>query len=469
MTHKLTKRNKNFSFVLIPDEIRNIAQLLQRLYPSISLKIITCIIISKMFEVFSSKRICFDESGRINFTNWFALIFLPSGGGKDRLVDNLDTFVFKSYFDWFKTQSQKAIEKCSNEDYKKLKLVAEIQNATPEGISLLGKMLSDINFGAIYVKIPELGLYIENGDKRIKQFLSILCSLYSCVIPNKIIKSEIFQDVITGIPTNVLAYSDYTLFLDNIRSYFNKILNTGYGRRFIINFQENLELSTECLSDSDERNIYEKLENIGTDIFQNFEKVQFYACYKLLPESKNFLNSYKIETNLLHNKERNPLLQREINSRELKALKLSCLFAALNHSNELVINSDDMKQAIDTVEFLSQDFRKFLNYKPSYDDKYKKAYKFLRDNIGREYTKGQLMEVFCSQFGFRREVLRHNYYNDLCAIWEIANENGYTIIQNSTKYIRCKVYSLIPQEFGLDSKCNTIYTFKQQFFEDGAM
>lgn len=78
------------------------------------------------------------------------------------------------------------------------------------------------------------------------------------------------------------------------------------------------------------------------------------------------------------------------------------------------------------------------------------------------------MEVFCSQFGFRREVLRHNFFTDMCAIWEIAHENGYTILQNATKYTRCRVYSLIPQEFGLDSKCNTktIYTFKQQFFMD---
>ena len=61
----------------------------------------------------------------------------------------------------------------SEENYKKFKLINEVQDATTEGLALLGKMMKDINFGSIYVKISEFGLYIKNGDNRKKQFLCI--------------------------------------------------------------------------------------------------------------------------------------------------------------------------------------------------------------------------------------------------------------------------------------------------------
>lgn len=63
-------------------------------------------------------------------------------------------------------------------------------------------------------------------------------------------------------------------------------------------------------------------------------------------------------------KEENPLIKREIRSRELKALKISCQYACINHPKVLFINPGDMEMAIDTVERLSVDFIKFLNYRP---------------------------------------------------------------------------------------------------------
>ena len=423
------------------------------LYPSLNNKIILNIILTKTFQMFSSKCIKLDESGRKKPINWFSMVFLPSGGGKDRLVDDMDEFVFKQYHEWFKYEAQKAIDNSDDKVIQNLKLVNEIQDATSEGISSIAKIMEEVKFGSIFLKISEFGLYIKNSDSRMKLFLSMLNQLYNCIVPTKIIKSEMFSQEIQNIPVNVLAYSDYTLFINEMRSYFNKILNTGYARRFMFSFQELKELKFNPLSDTDEREIYKSLEKSGQTLFEIFSNIQFYACFKLTSSAKNLLNEYKSQICTLYNSEKDPLLQKEINSRELKALKLSCLFACINHSQILEIKEEDILQSICTVEYLSQDFKKFIHYSPQADDKYSKAYKFLRENEGREFTKTQLLQVFTSQFGFSREPLRRNFYETICAIWEIAQTEGYTIIFYNNKCKHGTYLSLVKNEFAI---ANTI-------------
>ncbi len=433
----------------IPKILKDIVQTINPLYPSIcNNRLILNILLTKIFQMFSLKRIKLDESGRIKPINWFSILFFSSGGGKDRLVEDMDNFVFKYSQEWFKKEAQKAFDNNNNKIYD-LKLVNEIQDATPEGILALAKIMKEIKFGSIFIKISEFGLYIKNSNNRMKLFLSMLNQLYSCIVPNKIIKSELFSEEIQDIPVTVLAYSDYTLFVNEIRSYFNKILNTGYARRFMFSFQELKELRFKPLSDTEEREIYKSLENLGLKLFEIFLNIEFNSCFKLTPSAKTLLNNYKSKICELYNCEPDSILQKEINSQELKALKLSCLFACINHNKILEIQEDDISQAIDTVEFLSQDFKKFLHFKPQIDDKYNKAYKFLRENEGREFTKTQLMQVFTSQFGFSREPLRRNFDEVMSAIFEIAQLDGYTIIYYNNKYKHGTSFNLVKNEFAI--------------------
>lgn len=399
--------------------------------------------------MFNSKRIRLDESGRYNLVNWFSIIFFTSGGGKDRLVDDMDKFIFKQYHEWFKTKAQNIIAKFLDKKFQSLNLVNEIQDGTYEGVIYLSKIINLLNFGSIFIKINEFGDYIKNSDNKRKILLSMFNQLYSCVVPNKIIKSEIFTEEIPDIPVSVLAYSDYTLFANEMRSYFKKILNTGYARRFMFSFQELDKLNFNPLSDEEEREIYNSLEKLGQELFEIFSNIQSNTCYELTANAKNILNDYKFKICELYNSESDPLLKKEINSRELKALKLSCLYACINHGQVLEIQEEDIIQAIDTVEFLSQDFKKFLHYSPKADDKYEQAYKFLRENEGLEFTKTKLLEIFTKQFGFKREPLRNNFYDAISAIWEIAQEEGYTIIYYNNKCKNGTFFSLVKNEFAI--------------------
>ena len=217
----------------------------------------------------------------------------------------------------------------------------------------------------------------------------------------------------------------------------------------MFSFQELKELEFNPLSDNDERKIYNSLEKSGQELFKIFDNIKFDTCYKLTSNSKNILNGYKTELCKLHNSEQNPLLQKEINSRELKALKLSCLYACINHSQVLEIQEEDIEQAIDTVEYLSKDFKKFLHYHPKTGDKYDKAYEFLRENEGIEFTKTEILRVFTSQFGFSREPLRHNFEEVMTTIHEIAQADDYSVVCYDNKYGNGTYLSLVKNEFAI--------------------
>lgn len=96
--------------ISIPLILEQIINTISKLYPNISKEIITNTLLVKCFQMFAAKRIIFDESGRTKIPNWFALILLQSGGGKDRLLNTIDDVVLKDYHDWFQEKANSILE-----------------------------------------------------------------------------------------------------------------------------------------------------------------------------------------------------------------------------------------------------------------------------------------------------------------------------------------------------------------------
>lgn len=434
----ITYKNNGFT---IPELIEEIVNELLRLHPNVSKEIITNMLLVKCFQMFTMRRITFDESGKIKIPNWFALILLQSGGGKDRLNNDIDEFVFKGYHKWFQDEVNKLFEPYKPE------LFEEISNATIEGVVKWARTIEKYKFGNIFIKIPELGQYLKNASKQDIKFLNSFCEMYDCVIPTKLIKSESYSDNITDIPINILTYSDFTAFFSNIRNVFNAMLEAGLCRRFIFSFQKITRLVCSNLSDEEERNIYSELDDLGKKLFDIFLQTQPNSCYKLLPEAKTLLCKYKKRIyNIYNEMDDNPLQQKEILSREYKALKLSCVYACLNHPLELEIKVLDLKQAIYTVEFLSKDFKKFTTYVPRIDDKYEQAYNYLKQHYGTAFTKTHLVNTFSKNIGFSRRKLRTEFGDFMHNIEDIARDNGYCLRIDSSSLKHGTYYYLVRQK-----------------------
>ena len=328
---------------------------------------------------------------------------------------------------------------------KHQRIVFETSDATLEGIIEQCKSINFVQWGRISIKIPEYALYTKSKNTHREQFINGLFEMYDGKVPAKVIKSEQATDNMSGIPVNVLGYTDYTLLKSEVKHQFENHLKTGFCRRFVLSFHEQNKLEYAEFNDEEERNLYKQLKEEGNKLYKIFKNTRHKANYKVLPETIDVYNQYNKALLELYNNESNELIQLELLSRPFKALKLSCLYACLNHSCEEVIKPSDFSQAVLTVEELAIDFRKYLNFKPGVADKYEQIYEFFKQNIEKNYTKTDLIKIFCSQFGFKREHLRKTFEDVFAIIQEIAVNDKHILVQDSEKCKNGCYYSLHKQ------------------------
>lgn len=448
--------NDNYSNM--PAILRDIFTLYKSKYINLSDKFILNILISKTAQMLTGKRTTLNEAGKINIPNWYSINFIPSGYGKDRLVNDLDCNIFSDYRAWFKEQAKKyyqteiehikqtAEEKYTGTKQEKVKaafiekeiekirnIVIEIQDGTQEGFYADCKAFSKAPFGSAYIKISELGLYLKSLSNEKLQFINCLYNAYDGVINSKCIKGGVRENQIENLPVNALLYSDYTLFQGDIKAMFTSLISTGLGRRALISFQAPDALQDECMTANDEQIFYSNAQEYGKNLFSIFYNLPSNACYVLDADAKdNVLNAYKRELIDKFNNTDNELLKKEIKSRELKALKLSCIYACLNHPQKFVISKEDVKQAIATIEFLSTDFERVINYKPKTNDFYDRLFNFILENQDKEeITKYKLTYKYFQQLGISRRKFLITFDEAIEIVKEIAKSNDYALIEQS--------------------------------------
>lgn len=438
----------------LPEIFENGVTLLKSRYPNVSRNVITNILLTKIAQMITSKRVKYNELRKIGLPNHYAIVFMPSGYGKDKMSNELDTYVFKDWRLWFynkvndyKNAKIEAIKrqaeieftdekqarqkkKFINEEVAKIRdLPIEISKGTPEGLFADAKSFKDAEFGSITVKYGEFGLMLKNARPEDYLILQALFELYDGKLSSKSIKSENNQSEITDLPCNVLFYSDPTLFADELKKVFNDMMQTGLGRRAVISYLPeqnlNIEVDPEKAYQRDKEFAHDA-ELIGRKLFSIFLNLEMNTEFTLAEDTyKTVFYPYKIRLTEEANKTENSLLKREILSRELKALKVSCLFAVLNHTKEHFIYQEDMKQAISTVDMLGEDFKYFIKIRPAYKDIYDRVFEFFKENIGKEYSMTDLKRKYYKNFGCGRKAFNKDFEEIMNYVAEIATDKGF--------------------------------------------
>lgn len=459
----------------MPELVRNLILTLKEQFPQCSTNSVTNIALAKIAEVLNWKRVRFNEFGNTGFSNIFVMIFLPSGYGKDRMVDDMDKHLLPDFFHWFNEEAikykqeikkkiiQEAEEKFPENDKVKQSyikeqlnkirdLIPELHDGTQEGLFQDAKALKNAGYGGILIKMSELGLYLSSLTPERKKLLTQLNDAYSCKIASKSIKGENRENNIDNLPICALLYSDPTLFKDNIKILFNALMETGLGRRCFITFmhkQETYKIETDFKKAYAQRKQYFlRLQKLGQKFFLLFSAINKNAVYEQTEETFEVLYDYTITLKKSAELEENSLLCKEIISRELKALKLSTLFACLNHPTEEFIYPEDMKQAISTIEALSTDLKFFLNYKPKFTDKYDSIYSFFLEHQGQEFTKTELINNYRHVFCLSRDKLRAEFEKLMEVVQEIAMQHNYFIDKKLINNGSGHTYALKPIPVG---------------------
>lgn len=427
-----------------PITIEKITNFLLTLQPSLYPKAALLLTIVKFMQALSYKRLRFNTCFGTRITNIFALVFIPSGGGKDLVCKNLENFILNSIFEEFREKSKAEYKK----DYDKLQqiycgkkipklelnkifpIALESQNRTPEGLKKIADFLNTKDFGGIFLFVSELA-YIFSGSKGV-ELLYYLLGCYDGKIAGKSIKADNQGEAVKNISISFLGFSDPERFFNNTNVNFNALLTTGLARRTFLIFQPTLPKNQFLKA---ERNLIkhakDKAEGLSNEVKDIIDKLQYESVFNVSNTAYyNIFVEYK--QNCLQKSEtvENSHLQKEIKDRPLKALNIASLYAVLNHPTENVITETDLKQAIKTVEYLSTDLEKFINYTPQKYDQYQQFFEFLKRNKDKAFAKTELITKYYSETGFSRKILRKDFDEIISVVKEIADMNGFTVLSN---------------------------------------
>ena len=452
----------------LPDLLNKSVNLIKKNYPNISRNVLISEVIMKISQMITSKRVKYSMFGDTVYPNYFAIVFMPSGFGKDKLSNELDSYVFKNFRLWFKNEEEKYYQRQVNEvirqaecefptdkqqqkrkkyideECKKIRhLPIEVSKGTPEGLFADAYAFQQAGFGCLTIKYGEFGLLLKNAKTEDDKVIQILFELFDGRVTAKSIKSENNSAEVEDIPCCALLYSDPTLFAKELKEMFNSLMQTGLGRRATISYLPETKTVVEKnpnIACKNAKRFPIEANEIGEQLFSIFLNLKKNSVYEITEETyKDVFHPYKVELNDMVNNEENPLLKREISSRWFKALKVSCIFAVLNHVNEHVIKPEDMIQAISVVNMLGEDFKSFLRLKPAYKDLYERVFEFFKEHLGAEYTATQLKRKYYKEFGCSRKTFYKEFEEIIQYVNEIAIEKGYvfntTNLQPSgTKY-----------------------------------
>lgn len=440
----------------LPKMINDVYKIASYRYINIPQSCILNVVIAKFAQMICAKRVKSKEVDREKYPNWFALLFMPSGAGKDVLVDDLNKQIFKFLNDWYKRKfdfyklreekkiNKEAFELYPTEKEKKQRLSyiktecknirninMEVSNGTQEGLYSDAEALQLAQYGCIFLKISEFGAYLETLTPSNKAFINCLYEAYEGKFSGKSIKGENSKANIEDIPANCLLYSDPTIFKTELKKSFEQFMLTGLSRRLIITFKKEDKLLTDTLTAEEIKFFANECKKINDNIEILFNSIKENAIYCFTDEAiDDVLQPYEKTCKELYNNNEENLIKREILSRPLKAIKLACIFAVLNHPQELIIKPEDAKQAIKVVEFLSKDYAEFLNYKPEQLDKYDKLFNYFLNNLGKKVNKSDFITTISKEIEVtRRCVQGENLKEMIETVKQIADKKGYVLLE----------------------------------------
>jgi len=86
----------------MPEVLKDILLLFQEKHINVSFNCILNVLLAKTAQMLTAKRITLKEVENVLIPNWYAIIFMSSGAGKDRISNDFDNLIFKNFRLWFK-------------------------------------------------------------------------------------------------------------------------------------------------------------------------------------------------------------------------------------------------------------------------------------------------------------------------------------------------------------------------------
>ena len=318
--------------------------------------------------------------------SYYGINFLPSGWGKDRVPNlinqNLINFtqdymeqVIKEYKDDFEQQEEFKIRQLDKKHQKQAEfelqqkinnfryLNTEIHDATVLGLYADAEIISRIGKGSLFLRIEELGDYIDGittGNKQKKELFEKLKEISDGRFTATTISGDNKRKTLNNIPVSALLYSDFENFKTNRnREYLNKMLRTGISRRSFI-FMEEIKPVNQAIPSHEKQRAITEAQQLSEEIRNIFNNIQPNA-YLMSEEAHARIDKYKNECIDKYNEEvaqKNITIQGlDIKESWWKILKLGVVYHILNEPNNILIRAADIEEAIDFYKNICGSFK----------------------------------------------------------------------------------------------------------------
>lgn len=318
--------------------------------------------------------------------SYYGINFLPSGWGKDRVPNlinqNLINFtqdymerVIKDYKEEYEQQEEYKIRQLDKKQQKQAEfelqqkinnfryLNTEIHDATVLGLYADAEIISRIGKGSLFLRIEELGDYIDGittGNKQKKELFEKLKEISDGRFTATTISGDNKRRTLNNIPVSALLYSDFENFkTTRNREYLNKMLRTGISRRSFI-FMEEIKPVNQAIPSHEKQRTLTEAQQLSEEIRNIFNNIQPNS-YLMSEEAHARIDKYKNECIDKYNEEvaqKNITIQGlDIKESWWKILKLGVVYHILNEPHNILIRASDIEEAIDFYSNICNSFK----------------------------------------------------------------------------------------------------------------
>ena len=206
--------------------------------------------------------------------SYYGINFLPSGWGKDRVPNLINQYlinftvpymekVIKDYKEEYEQQEEYKIRQLDKKQQKQAEfdlqqkinnfrlLNTEIHDATVLGLYADAEIISRIGKGALFLRIEELGDYIDGittGNKQRKELFEKLKEISDGRFSVTTIAGDNKRKTLNNISVSAILYSDHETFkTSRNKEYLDKMLRTGISRRSFF-FMEDMKTANKAIS-----------------------------------------------------------------------------------------------------------------------------------------------------------------------------------------------------------------------------
>lgn len=309
--------------------------------------------------------------------SYYAMNFQPSGSSKDYVVDCINEYLMpfieqelkskiEHYKDTFELKHPELNAKQVREELAKIRPENfEIANCTFTGFYKEAFQLDQLGFGAICIRISELGDFLsmaQSGDKGKVELFSKMKEIYEGDVMPSIISGDTSRKKLKGINIQVVMYTDYeNLFAESVKEYFLALLRTGLARRCYVFIPDNETKLNYVITAEEKERQFEKARTIQQDIKRIYDSITPDTIYSLSEESKQMLVDYQNSCiDYFNNSKDNMIVKLEKLNSFWKITKLAVVYSVIDNPTSIVVGAKYVQMAIDFYKAISPSLKKVI-------------------------------------------------------------------------------------------------------------